>query len=154
MMHSHKRAKTPAYPILTALINWQADHAQHGQILDKETPFCTNDGERHYLDAGWANADYWDYCYEEDGKAYPLLLPDFAVKICTSQAISCQKAENELLKLRAQGCPLGWLIAMDQECVHVFQPGLAVQQIPTFDYFLDGRSVLKGFEFPLRNLRY
>ncbi len=149
--HFDKRAKPSAIAILKALKNWQASHFHCGLILDEQKPFFSPNGNFHQIDAGWTSKTD-GASWEADN--YPILCPGFAVKLTTVDSQVFEKDKEEILSLRDQGCELSWLIEPQSEFVYVFQPGYPLQQIPTFDYYLDGRQVLDGFEFPLRNLRY
>lgn len=149
--HFDKRARQAVAAILKAIKNWQAHHFHSGLILDKQKPFFSPDGNFHQIDAGWtSNIDSVSW----EANNYPVLCPGFAVKLTNIESQVFENDKEELLSLRDQGCELGWLIEPQSELVYVFQPGYPLQQIPTFDYYLDGRQVLDGFEFPLRNLRY
>lgn len=149
--HFDKGPMPSATAILKALKSWQTHHPYNGLILDKEKPFFSPDGNLHQIDAGWALKIDSDSVEADD---YPVLCPGFAVRFTSTDSHVFEKDKEELLSLRNQGCELSWLIEPQSEFVYVFQPGCPLQQIPTFDYYLDGRHVLDGFEFPLRNLRY
>lgn len=149
--HFFKSGGHSATAILKALENWQAQHRYKGAILDRLKPFYSPDGNLHQIDAGWtleADPASWE------SENYPVLCPGFAVKLTSIDSHVFKRDKEELLSLRDQGCSLSWLIEPHSELVYIFQPGYPLHQIPTFDYYLDGRKALDGFEFPLRNLRY
>lgn len=141
-------------PILDALQSWQQTVDQSGVLMDREMPFYSEDGQFHSMDAGWINQNAWDKRIKASTNGYPYLCPDFIVKITEAKEPDFSQDKLEFLSLRDQGCQLGWLIEPYGEYVYVFQPGYPVHQIPTFDYYINGREVLEGFEFPLKCLRY
>lgn len=151
---SHRKTNKLANPIITALKKWRDTNSCQGLILDNQIPFFTPDGQFHQLDAGWTVELGYKQQVQSHDEIYTPFCPSFAVRITTAQPDLFKQDEAELINLRDQGCKLGWLVEPESEWVYILQPGYQIHQIPTFDYYLDGRDVLQGFEFPLRNLRY
>ena len=140
--------------ILEALEKWQQMTGQEGILLDQSITFYSADSQAHQLDAGWVPEWIWSQRSVAEAGGKPYLNPSFAVKLTGPDDPEFSRNQAEMATLRDHGCQLGWLIEPSAEYVYIFQPGLPVHQIPTFDYYIDGREVLKGFEFPLRCLRY
>ncbi len=143
--------------ITEALRSWQQQFAyDQGVIIDNTISFKLSEGSKtHQINAGWINRKDWEAAHEQIGKdEVPIFCPDFLVKLTASDPESLSDCQNEMATFRDNGCPLGWLIEPEHEQVYIFKPNEQIHQIPTFDYYLDGRDVLKGFEFPLKGLRY
>lgn len=143
-----------AAPILEFLEEWQQTTGQSGILLDSSLTFYTRDGALHRVDAGWVSHHQWKQQRSHRSKAALSLCPSFVVKFTAVEDEQFEQHHSEMMQLRDQGCQLGWLIDPKAEHVYVFQPGFPVHQVPTFDYYVSGRSVLQGFEFPLKCLRY
>jgi hypothetical protein len=151
---TYKQSDAKVTFILETLEKWQQTSGQGGVLMDGSLPFFSADGSPHQVDAGWIPEHAWSQRTLSNGQRQPCLTPSFAVKVTSADEPEFSRNHAEMVNLRDQGCQLGWLIEPTAEYVYVFQPGYPVHQIPTFDYYIDGRGVLQGFEFPLRCLRY
>jgi len=148
---SYKLANT----IIEVLKRWETQYTTYGgQILDDSFHFMLSDGKLHQVDAGWVNAKDWQAARNKASTGTPYLCPDFVVKLAESSTANLTFLKTEMETFQQAGCPLGWLIEPEQEQVFIYKPREPVHQIPTFDYYLDGRDILKGFEFPLKRLRF
>ncbi len=154
-MTESEKINQSAEKVITALNKWQQHFLSHqGKILDSSINFQLKDGTEHHVDAGWVNKADWLVFQENKGTGSAILCPDFVVKFFISSQSSLSDLKSEMTDFKENGCPLGWLIEPEKEEVFIFKPEEQIHQIPTFDYYLDGRDILRGFEFPLKRLRY
>ena len=140
--------------IIEGIQAWQHEYAsEDGLILNRNLPFQLPGGQVHRVDAGWIG-----YHGNETGQPItanqpPVICPAFVVNFSSPEPRELEAAQVDMTRFRDSGCALGWLIEPENEQVLIYQPHEPVHQVATFDYYLDGRSVLKGFEFPLKKLR-
>ena len=144
-----------ASKIIDALEEWQNKQSRtKGVIIDATKPFKFKDGQIHKVDGGWIKAANWEEALKQQKNGYPQIAPDFIVKFSAPDFQILESTKAEMAQLRDYGCPLGWLIEPKSETVFIYQPHQQIHQIPTFDYYIDGRGVLTDFEFPLKKLRF
>lgn len=155
MLNSDKSQQL-AGEVINALKSWQQNFEyDQGVIIDNNVSFKVSENSySHQINVGWLNKKDWEGAHQMADDDLPIFCPDFIVKFTTSNPDTLTELQTEMATFRDHGCPLGWLIEPEHEQVYIFKPNEQVHQIPTFDYYLDGRDVLKGFEFPLKRLRY
>jgi Uma2 family endonuclease len=76
--------------------------------------------------------------------------PDIHVEIL-SPGRWVRKSRGNLTFALANGCPLGWLIDLNQKAVYVYRPDRRAERLPD-DGALDGHPVLPGYRLSLAQL--
>ena len=113
--------------IIRQLGNWWDTH-QRGRIFDSSTGFFLPDGSLMCPDAAYAHPAQLHGLTKAELSRMPYLCPAFVIELL-SATDSLSEAEVKMQRWIANGAQLGWLVDPYQQCVTVYEPGMATARI-------------------------
>ncbi len=137
--------------ILFQLEAWNERH-QLGLGFDSSAGFTLPDGSMRSPDASWMTLAKWQQLSEDEKESFAPVCPDFVLEL-KSKTDRVADLQEKMKSYLANGARLGWLVVLEEETVHIYQPEQAVRQHSDFSTPLSGDPVLPGFHLDFSKLK-
>lgn len=151
MSPSGSRVSEIQFEIARQVGNWNKK-TKLGHAFDAQGGFRLPDGSILSPDCAWVSSEQWRRLTTDEQRTFAPVCPDFVVEVI-SPSDSLEQQREKMEHWIHYGVRLGWLIDPDREHVVVYRPEKAPLSLFGFDRFLNGETVLPGFELDLRELR-
>jgi Uma2 family endonuclease len=128
---------------------WEARDGS-GVFFDSSTGFTLPNGAKRSPDVAWVKRSRLATLTPEEKRKFIPLCPDFVVEL-RSPSDSLDILKDKMQEYIDNGLQLGWLIAPEQKCIYVYQPGKPVECLDN-PATISGEPVLAGFVLELERI--
>jgi len=123
-----------------------------GYSFSSSTGFLLPNGAMRSPDACWVSEERWSKVTAAQKVKFPPVVPDFVVEVrSATDALKGSKAKMK--EWLDNGVQLGWLIDIKNKQVFIYRADGSIEIVKGFDKKLSGETILKGFEFDLKQLK-
>ena len=123
-----------------------------GYSFSSSTGFLMPNRAMRSPDACWVSEERWAKVTAAQKIKFPPVVPDFIVEV-RSQTDSLKGTKVKMKEWLDNGIRLGWLIDIKNKQVYIYRADGSIEIVKGFDKKMSGESIMKGFEFDLKQLK-
>ncbi len=123
-----------------------------GKSFSSSTGFLLPNGAMRSPNACWLSDERWATVPNSEKEKFLPITPDFVVEI-RSNSDRINDLKLKMQEWIENGVRLAWLIDVKAEQIFIYRENGSIEIIDGFDNVLNGETVMKGFEFDLKQLK-